>query len=105
MIARKGKDPSQWIKSHERNIYKNWQSQSVLALDLNEDIPNLTNHDISESNMRWGILYQRTVAWHFQKIGLSKELHFLVRALNCFDKIHKEEIFVVCKKIMRKLID
>ena len=31
----------------KETFIKNWRSLSVLGLDLSEDIPNFTNHDIS----------------------------------------------------------
>ena len=45
------------------NVYNNtqeifikiWGSLSMSGLDLSGDIPNFTNHDISESNMRCDI--------------------------------------------------
>ena len=42
----------QCIKYDEINIYKKLFSQRVLGFNLSEDIPNLTNRYISESNMR-----------------------------------------------------
>ena len=48
-------------------------------------------------------LYQKPLAWHVQTIGLLKELHFLVRALNKPDKSPREDIFGVCIKIIGKL--
>ena len=44
--------PRQGIQYYERNIYKNWESKSVLEFNSSEEIPNFTNHDISERNMR-----------------------------------------------------
>ena len=44
--------PRQGIKLFERNIYKNWESKSVLGFNSTEEIPNFTNYDISDSNMR-----------------------------------------------------
>ena len=53
MISIKGKYILGNVYNHMKETFiKNWRSQSVLGLDLSEDIPNFTNHDISESNMR-----------------------------------------------------
>ena len=41
----------------------------------------------------------------FQKIDILRELNYLVRALNKTVKSPREEIFSVCKKIIRKLTD
>ena len=51
---------------------KNWQSKSLLKLNLSEDIPNFTNHYISEINMKCGICIREL--WHgtSQKIELLK---------------------------------
>ena len=47
--------PRKGIQYYERNIYKNWEYKSVLGFNSSEEIPNFTNHDISESNMRCDI--------------------------------------------------
>ena len=49
--------------------------------------------------------YHITMEWYVQKIELLKELNFLVRNFNKPKKIPREEIFGVCKKFIRKLID
>ena len=43
--------PRQVIHLYERNIYKNWESMSVLGFNLSRGIPKFTNHDIPERNM------------------------------------------------------
>ena len=44
----KGKYTPGNIYNHMKETFiKNWRSLSVLGLDLSEDIPNFTNHDIS----------------------------------------------------------
>ena len=59
-----------------------WESKSVLGLNSSEEIPNFTNHDISESNMRCDI-YIREL-WHdmSKQIEPLKKLNVLVMALN-----------------------
>ena len=53
MIERKGKYIPGNVQNHMKETFiKNWRSLSVLGLYLSEDIPNFTNHDISEINMR-----------------------------------------------------
>ena len=61
----------------------------MLGFNLSEEIPNFTNHDISESNTRCKICIREM--WHdtSKQIEPLKKLHFLVRP--------------VCKKIIRKL--
>ena len=49
---------------------------SLMGLDLSEDFPNFTNHDISESNMRCDICI-RKCGMICPKIELVKELLFL----------------------------
>ena len=52
MIPRNRKYTPGNVYNNKKEIFiKNWRSLSVLGLDLSEDIPNLTNHDISESNI------------------------------------------------------
>ena len=34
---------------------KNWKAKSFLGLDSSEEIPNFTNHEIPESNMKCNI--------------------------------------------------
>ena len=77
----------------------------MLGFNLSEDIPNFTNHYISETNMRCGICIREL--WHYMSktIELLKEFHFLVRVLNKPDKSRREEIFGVCKIFVRKLMD
>ena len=53
MVERKGKYIPGNVHNHMKETFiKNWLSLSVLGCNLSEDIPNFTNHDISESNMR-----------------------------------------------------
>ena len=74
----------------------------MLVFNLSEDIPNLTNHDISESNMIRDICI-RELCHHMPKKLDIEKLHFLVRSLNKVAKKPREEIFKVCKKIIHKL--
>ena len=39
----------------KEKFIENWQSKTLLGLDLSEDIPNFTDHDISERNTRCDI--------------------------------------------------
>ena len=56
MRARKGKYIPGNVYNLMKEIFiKNWRSHSALGFNLSEDIPNFTNHDISESNMRCDI--------------------------------------------------
>ena len=74
---------SQCIQSNEGNIYKNWESKSFLGQYSSEDIHNITNHEISDSNIKWDV--STTQLWNdMLKIELLKELHILVRFLNKF---------------------
>ena len=68
----------------------------MLGFNSSKEIPNSTNHDISESNMRCDICIREL--WNDIKKILLKELHFLVRALDKPDISPREEIFEVCKK-------
>ena len=53
MIARKGKYiPVKVYNTMKETFIKNWESKSVLEFNSSEEIPNCTNHEISESNMR-----------------------------------------------------
>ena len=47
MIARQKIYPSQGIQFYERNIYKKWESKSVLEFNSSKEIPKFTNHGIS----------------------------------------------------------
>ena len=40
------------MQSNEGNIYKKWKDKSFLELYSSDDIHNLTNHEISESNIK-----------------------------------------------------
>ena len=63
IIARKGKYiPGNLYNIMKEKLIKNWQSQSVLGFNLSEDIPNVTNRDISESNMIYEIFIREL--WH-----------------------------------------
>ena len=77
----------------------------MLGFNLSEDIPDFTDHDISESNMIFAICTREL--WHYmsKKIELLKELHYLVRFFNKPEKNPREEIFGVYKKIIRKLTE
>ena len=56
IIARKGKYiPGKVNNTMKEKFIKNWESKSVLGFNSSEEIPDFTNHDISESNMRCGI--------------------------------------------------
>ena len=53
MKARKGKYiPDNVYTSMKETFIKNWESKSVLGFNPSEEITNLTNYDISDSNMR-----------------------------------------------------
>ena len=53
MISRKVKYiPGKVYNSMKETFINNWESKSVLGFNSSEDIPNLTNYDISDSNMR-----------------------------------------------------
>ena len=77
----------------------------MLGFNPSEEIPNFTNHDISESNIRCDICIRELCHDISKQIDPFKELHFLVRALNKPDIIPREEIFRVCKKSITKLTD
>ena len=63
MITRKGKYiPGKVYNITKENFIQNWKSKGVLGFNLSEDIPNLTNHNISESNMRCEICIREM--WH-----------------------------------------
>ena len=53
----------------EKSI-KNWESKSLLGFNSSEEIPNFTNHDISERNMRCDICTREL--WH----DMSKKLRY-----------------------------
>ena len=38
-----------------KEIFKKWKAKSLLGLDSSEDIPNFTNHEITEINMKCDI--------------------------------------------------
>ena len=76
MIARKGKYiPGNAYISMKENFIKNWESKSVLGFNSIEEIPNFTNYDISDSNMRCEMCIKEL--WHdmSRKVDLLKELH------------------------------
>ena len=78
MIPRKSKYiPGKVYNITKETFIKNWFYQSVLGFNLSEDIPNFTNHDISESNMRCDIFIRQP--WHdmSKKIDPLKEYIFL----------------------------
>ena len=53
MIAQKGKYiPGKVYNSMKETFIKNWESKSVLGFNSSEEIPNFTNYDKSDSNMR-----------------------------------------------------
>ena len=53
MISRQGKYiPGNVYNNIKETFIKNWQSKSLLGLNLSEDIPNFINHDISDRNVR-----------------------------------------------------
>ena len=53
MIATKGKYITGNVYNKMKEIStKNWKAKSLLGLDSSEEIPNLTNNEISESNMK-----------------------------------------------------
>ena len=70
----------------KETFIKNWFSQSVLGFNLSEDIPNFTDYDISESNIRCEICIRELWNDMSKQIELLRELHFLARALNKPDK-------------------
>ena len=76
----------------------------MLGLDSSEYIPDLTNHEISKSNIKCDIC--TTQLWNYiLKTEILKQLNILVKALN---KINNEPgycIFGVCNKFIRKLTD
>ena len=83
MISRKGKYvPVKVYNTVKETFIKNWESKSVLGFNSSEEIPNFTNHDISERNMRCNIFIRKL--WHdiSKRIELLKKLRFVVRALN-----------------------
>ena len=47
--------PRKCIQSNEVNIYKNWKDKSLLGLASGEEIPNFTNNEISDSNIKCNI--------------------------------------------------
>ena len=63
MIARKGKYiPGKVYNTIKEAFIKIWESKSMLGFNLSEGIPNFTNHDISESNIRCDIFIREL--WH-----------------------------------------
>ena len=97
----KGKYTPGNVYNHKKEtLIKNWKYKSLLGLYSSGDIPNLIDHDISESNMRCDIFIREL--WHdmSKTIDLLKELNFLVRALNKPDKTPREEMFGVWEKII-----
>ena len=75
----------------------------MLRLDSSEDTLNLTNHEISEWNMRCNICTGELWKDTSKTIELLKELHVLVMTLNKIDARTGEDIFGVCKEIIGKL--
>ena len=56
MIARKGKyTPGNGYNKMKEMFIKKQRAKYLLGLDSSEDIPNFTNHDIPESNMKVNI--------------------------------------------------
>ena len=70
---------------------KKWQSKSVLVFNSSEGITNLTNHDISDSNMRYEVCIKELWDDMSRKVYIMKELYSLVRALNKPDTSPREE--------------
>ena len=76
----------------------------MLGLYSSEDIPNFTNNEISESNIKCEICTRQLWNDMSKKIQLLKELHIQVKTLNKIDNEPGEQIFGVCNKFIRKLI-
>ena len=56
MIARMGRyTPGKVYNTMKEKFMNKWESKSVLGLNSSEEIPNFTNHDISEINLRCDI--------------------------------------------------
>ena len=59
---------------------KNWKSKIMLGLDSSEEIPNFTNHEIPQRNIKCDIF--TTQLWNNIYINkILKELRILVKAL------------------------
>ena len=61
---------------------KNWKEKSLLGLYSSGDIPNLTNQEISENNIKCEICTRQLWNDMSTKIQLLKELHIQVKTLN-----------------------
>ena len=83
---------------------KNWKPKILLGLYSSEDIPDFTNNEILEINIKYNI-YNAQLWNYVKKIELLKEVHILVKALNKIDNESGDGIFGVCNKSMRKLTD
>ena len=77
----------------------------MLGFISSEEITDLTNYDISDSNM-WCEAFIKEL-WYDMSIEvyLLKELHSLVMALKNPDKSPRGGGFGVCNKIITKLTD
>ena len=53
----------------KETVIKNWESKSMLGFNSSEEIPNFTNHDISESSMICDIFIREL--WHDMSKTLS----------------------------------
>ena len=89
----------------KETFINNWQSKSVLGFNSSEGITNLTNYNISDSNMRCEVCIKELWDDMSRKVDLLKELHSLVMASNKPDKITREEKYGFCKTIVTKLTD
>ena len=77
----------------------------MLGFYSGEEITNLANYDISDSNIRCEVCIKKLWYETSRTVYLIKELHSLVRALKKYDTNHREEKNGVCKKIITKLTD
>ena len=83
---------------------KDWNRKKVLGLNSSDNYPELTNHQISEGNIKreecTGQLWNGMT-----KNSLLKERNILVQSLKKIDNEHGDFIFGFCKYFLVKLMD
>ena len=77
--------------------------KEVVGIYSSEEIPDLTNNEISESNIKCEISTRQLWNDMSTKIRLLKELNIIVKVQKTIDNEPGDCIFVVCKKFIRKL--
>ena len=82
----------------KETFIKYWKEKRLLVLYSGEDIASLTNHEISENNIKCETCTIQLWNDTSKETQLLKELHIIVKALNKIDNEPRYCIFGVFKK-------